>query len=130
MSVQIKKCEFMHASLTYPGRGIDKSTRSDSYNTYVSFLRTMLSHHKLARGVAQLFPALPGNPPWPEKEGVVRRLCARVPRTKVARCGVCDSFLLASQLFCLHAIILLAHILYYGSYCLHFSTTITSQSHQ
>ena len=47
------------------------------------------------RGVAQLFPALPGNPPWPEKEGVVRRLCARVPRT---RCGVCDSFLLASQL--------------------------------
>ena len=47
------------------------------------------------RGVAQLFPALPGNPPWPEKEGVVRR--PRVPRTKVARCGVCDSFLLASQ---------------------------------
>ena len=51
----------------------------------------------LTRGVAQLFPALPGNPPWPEKEGVVRRLRARVPRTKVARCGVCDSFLLASQ---------------------------------
>ena len=33
-----------------------------------------------------------GNLPWPEKEGVVRRLCAR---TKVARCVcVCDSFLL------------------------------------
>ena len=32
-------------------------------------------------------------PPWPEKEGVVRRLWARVPRTKVARCVcVCDSF--------------------------------------
>ena len=34
----------------------------------------------------------------PPLAGVVRRLCARVPRTKVARCGVCD-FLLASHLY-------------------------------
>ena len=52
------------------------------------------SRNRGNRCVAYLFPVLPGNPPWPEKEGVVRRLCARVPRTKVARCVcVCDSFL-------------------------------------
>ena len=51
----------------------------------------MISHFMFvcavsSRCVASLLPALPGNPPWPEKEGVVRRLCACVPRTKVARC--------------------------------------------
>ena len=51
----------------------------------------MISHFMFvcavsSRCIASLLPALPGNPPWPEKEGVVRRLCVCVPRTKVALC--------------------------------------------